>query len=820
MRLRALGALTLAVAVTSSIAPLTAAQAATATPHDVGTASTEFYLAHGNDASIGGGTVIDNTSPSVSVSSDLKTVTANIQGWELSLSSSAPLAPGTYTSGVSITVTMGTSYNCATGSFTIIEMSATDVNATFSLDCGPSASVPDSVGFLRYNATVDTPVPTTPNAAQAITDPPNSGTTSANADEFSFNSAPGDYIGVGSSVDFTGANLVVGGTQGTATVGAGTWTLDLSAPAGGLLVPGTYTGATGYPFNSGTAPGISLYGDGRGCDQYYGTFTIYQIASDATGALSQLNATFTQTCEKTTAPPLVGFIRYNATEPTPIPAFLTASASPVAGASLADGSTNVTLTAKSNATAGASYSYNFGDGAAATVSASSSATKAEYEGTYPVSVTVTDAGQITTSATGYFTVGDGYHAVTPQRLLDTRYGTGGTKGPVAKNGKVTITLPTSITNSGHGTLSAVVINLTVTQPTALGLVTAYSTGLSQNPTTSNLNYSKGETIANLVTVPILPGGKIVLSVSSGGTEQLIADLEGYYTAGNDPTNAGYGSVTPTRILDTRHDTGGAGGRVAGGKTIKLKLPSSVPTGATAIVLNVTAVAPSKAGVISVFPDGTTPNASNLNFPASENLPNLVIVAVPADRTIDFKNGGSGAVDILGDLDGYFSDSATSKFVPYYPTRLFDTRKYGGALDPFYYESYTMAYALQVPVAALTASLYNVTVTAPTASGYVSVVPDPIKNLPSVSNLNFSKGQTIANGVLAPMTNGVQDYLNGSPSGSIQLISDFFGYFAKPLATTAPPSSPNAKPSANVKSPLAGNAVAAPTARLGGSAFAR
>lgn len=811
MRLRALGALTLSIAVAGSIAPLTAAQAAAVSPHDVGTASTEFYLAHGNAASLNGGVLIDDTSPNVSVTAD--SITASVSGWEVALSSTTPLAPGTYTTGLSISSTMGSAYSCATGSFTIIEISASDVNATFSGDCGPNASVADNVGFVRYNATLATPVPTVPSSAQPVTDPPNSGTTSANADEFSFLSADGDYIGGGSSADYTGSNVVVNGSQGVADVDAGPWTLNLSAPTGGLLVPGTYVGATRYPFNSSSEPGISVYGDGRGCNNDYGTFTIYQIASDSTGALSQLNATFEQTCESATAPALVGFIRFNATEPTPVPtlpagsSLITPKLAISTGASESDGESDVVLDASGStgADSSASYSFDFHDGTTPTVSTTPKVTVPRWEGTYDVTVTITDGPQTVSTNPQWYTVGDGYHAVTPTRLLDTRNGTGGTTGPIAKNGKVVLTLPSSITDSGHGTLRAVTLNLTVTQPTALGLVTAYSTGLSQNPTTSNLNYSKGQTIANLVTVPVV-SNQIVLAVTSGGTEQLIADLEGYYTSGDDATNAGFGSVKPARIMDTRHNIGGVGGRVAGGKTIKLKLPSSVPTGAAAVVLNVTAVAPATAGFVSAFPDGSTPNTSNVNYPAGANLPNLVIVSVPADRTIDFKNGGSGAVDIVADLDGYFSTSATAKFVPFFPTRLFDTRKDGGPLGPYSYEWYAMAYALQVPTPALTAALYNVTVTQPTAPGFVSVVPDPISTLPSVSNLNFGKGQTIANSVLAPMTDGLQDYANGSPTGSIQLISDLFGYFAQPDSTVAPPNAP-------VGPSVRGNAVGAPATRL-------
>lgn len=792
MHLRALGALTVSIAVVGGIAPLTVAQAAT-TPHSsVGTAPTEFYLAHGNSASVNGGTVIDSTTPSVTVASNLESVTVSTSSWELSLSSSAALAPGTYTSGVSLLATMGSAYSCSTGSFTIIEMSATDVNATFSLDCGPTASVADNVGFVRYNATLTTPVPATPSAAQAITDPPNSGTTSANADEFSFISAQGDYIGGGSPADFTGSSVVVGGSQGVADVDAGGWTLNLSAPTGGLLVPGTYSGATRYPFNASGVPGLSLYGNGRGCNNDYGTFTIYQIASDSTGALSQLNATFSQTCEQTTAPPLVGFIRFNATEPTPVPALLTASLAPSTGSAQSNGETNVTLTASGNAAAGASYSYNFGDGAAATVSSSASVTKPEWEGTYPVSVTVTDAGQTYTTPTQWLTVGDGYHAVNPQRIMDTRKGQGAT-GPIKAMTTVTLPLPSSITSANHGPIEAVVLNVTVTGATAGGNVKVYSTGLSQVPATSNVNFGAGQTVANQVTVALVPNGQLVFNVQENpGTVQLIADVEGYYTSGNDPTNSGYAPVSPKRLIDTRSSTGGIGGRLPAWGHVRYTLPSSVPAGATAVAFNVTAVNTGSFGDLKVYPDSSTvPNISNLNFGKGNTVPNLVIVQVPANRAIDFYLDSNGAADLLVDLEGYYSTSATAKFVPVFPTRLFDTRTnfLPGPLQSGEWLITSMSYVVQVPTSALKSALYNVTVTQPQNNGNIIVAPDPLTSLPATSNVNFGKGETVANSALGTMSNGKQDFFNES-YGTTQLISDLFGYFATPLASTAPPSTPN------------------------------
>jgi hypothetical protein len=80
--------------------------------------------------------------------------------------------------------------------------------------------------------------------------------------------------------------------------------LDLDAPGtpdrpvpgrSALLVPGTYADAHRYPFN-GTGPGLSLYGDGSGCNTVTGSFTVTK--SVFVGSYVQtFDATFEQHCE-------------------------------------------------------------------------------------------------------------------------------------------------------------------------------------------------------------------------------------------------------------------------------------------------------------------------------------------------------------------------------------------------------------------------------------------------------------------------------------------------------------------------------------------
>jgi hypothetical protein len=73
---------------------------------------------------------------------------------------------------------------------------------------------------------------------------------------------------------------------------------------------------------------------------------------------------------------------------------------------------------------------------------------------------------------------------------------------------------------------AVALNVTVTGPTVGGFVTVYPDGLTR-PNTSNLNFTKGETIPNQVVVPVGSDGKIDFYNLAGATN-VVVDLAGYF----------------------------------------------------------------------------------------------------------------------------------------------------------------------------------------------------------------------------------------------------------------------------------------------------
>jgi hypothetical protein len=82
---------------------------------------------------------------------------------------------------------------------------------------------------------------------------------------------------------------------------------------------------------------------------------------------------------------------------------------------------------------------------------------------------------------------------------------------------------------------------------------------------------------------------------------------------------------------------------------------------------------------------------------------------------------------------------------------------------------------------VSAVVLNVTVTAPTTSGFLTVFGDGTTR-PTASNLNFVKAQTVPNPVVAPVgADGKVAVYNGS-GGSVQLIADVSGWFVGPAQT--------------------------------------
>ncbi|MET7820557.1 right-handed parallel beta-helix repeat-containing protein [Micromonospora zamorensis] len=371
-------------------------------------------------------------------------------------------------------------------------------------------------------------------------------------------------------------------------------------------------------------------------------------------------------------------------------------------------------------------------------------------------------------------LGAHYTAMAPTRVLDTRSAVGVTTStPVPPKSEVVVPVQ-SIGGVPAADISAVVLNVTATQPTTAGFLSVYPDDTSA-PTASSVNFVAKETVPNLVTVP-MSNGKIRIRNGSGGTVHVIADLQGWYGKAGD----GFATETLKRVLDTRTEDGA----LAPNGTRTLNLDRKVSPGATAVVLNVTVTAPQTNGVLKVFPYGSpVPNASNLNFVPGQTIPNLVIVPVK-DLKANIHNQSSGSVHVIADLAGYFGTDGQLSYVPNGPLRIADTRdatglpNRGGAKPLQAWETVNVSPDVDDLACCVTAAgvVANLTVTEPTTSGFLIGHPGA-EARPPVSNLNFVAGETSSNLAIVGTRGGLSLY--NSSSGTAHAIVDQAGIFINP-----------------------------------------
>jgi hypothetical protein len=389
----------------------------------------------------------------------------------------------------------------------------------------------------------------------------------------------------------------------------------------------------------------------------------------------------------------------------------------------------------------------------------------------------------------------GFVPLSPKRILDTRDGTG-TKGLRRKVGQNPLALDVSqVTGNPSVTPTAVVLNVTVTNPTTAGFLAVYG-NQGVLPSSSNLNFQAGQTVANQVVVPVDSLG-MVSFYDGAGAADVIADVAGYYTL--DKAASTYVADGPTRLLDTRNGTGTAGVKapVGTGKSLQLQVRGvqGVPDAASAVVLNVTATNATSSSYLTVYPDGQPlPTASNINFLKGQTVPNLVVVPVGADGKVDFYNR-AGTTDVIADIQGYYLPGAPNTggllhLTDLVTNRVLDTRNgtgTGGVKGPV---GAGQSVSLSVvpftggPASAITAVVLNVTATNATSGSYLTVYPDG-ENVPTASNVNFLKGQTVPNLVVVPVgADGKVDFYNRA--GTTDIVADVQGYFradSGPKATT-------------------------------------
>ncbi len=329
-------------------------------------------------------------------------------------------------------------------------------------------------------------------------------------------------------------------------------------------------------------------------------------------------------------------------------------------------------------------------------------------------------------------------SLTPTRLADTRPGWVAADGLFFANGPVPAGQLVQVPIAGRGGVpadaKAAVVNVTLVNAAAAGFATVFPCGT--RPNASSVNYAAGGTVANEVVARLSPVGSICVYTSA--TADVLVDVVGFVPASSD-----FVSLTPVRLADTRPTP------VAAGQVLEVSIAGrgGVPADAKAAVVNVTLVNAAAGGFATVFPCGTRPDASSVNYAAGGTVANEVIAKLSPVGSICVYT--SATADVLVDVVGFVP--ASSNYASLTPVRLADTRPTPVAAGQVL--EVTIAGRGGVPADAK-AAVVNVTLVNAAAGGFATVFPCGTR--PDASSVNYAAGGTVANEVIAKL----------SPTGSI------------------------------------------------------
>ncbi|MFZ0181434.1 MAG: hypothetical protein WAL84_16435 [Candidatus Dormiibacterota bacterium] len=284
-----------------------------------------------------------------------------------------------------------------------------------------------------------------------------------------------------------------------------------------------------------------------------------------------------------------------------------------------------------------------------------------------------------------------------------------------------------------------------------------------------------------------------------------------YATSTAPPKGPYTSVTPFRVCDTRPaapgivsnqcdngSTGAGSGPIGSGATRVITvdnfggLPAS---GVTAVVVNLTAIAPTVGTFLTLSPDGVSSRTSNLNPQAGQVRANLVEVGVSAAGKIDVFNA-LGSVNIVLDIEGFVSSTSTGLFTGSSPVRICDTRAVGGAVAPNRCNTAgasplgpgaTLTFNVNgapspVPGTGVSAVVFNLTAINPSVRTVLTAFTGSTR--PIASNINVEAHQAVPNRVIVPVTcsggNCTVSIWNGA--GSVNIAVDIDGWFTTGTGT--------------------------------------
>jgi hypothetical protein len=395
------------------------------------------------------------------------------------------------------------------------------------------------------------------------------------------------------------------------------------------------------------------------------------------------------------------------------------------------------------------------------------------------SIAVADT-TVATGTAGLFVPANG-------RLLDTRNGTGGYATPMPANTVRTVAAA-GVAGIPLGGVSALALTLAVVGAGTVGAISV-APGDVATPTGTALVFNPGDSVSNTDLVALHADGQ--LHVVSNATVNLIIDVQGYFTAGSATAPGGFVPVDQARIVDTRNGTNVPQAMVATGGAVTVTAAglAGVPSDASAVYVNIAVLGQTHNGYLRTYAaGGAVPTTGALDF---DDTTQAVSTAIPlsADGAFTVLVGAGGPVDLIVDIQGYFTPRDTAGAFTPAAVHLLDTRVApvrtiagNGVL------SLPVAGVAGIPtvgdgVAAVALNLRTVQPsTGSAAGGYLRVWASDQPE-PTTSSLNYTTANIYRTDLViaAPAADGTVTIHNGGPA-PIDLVVDVEGWFL----TTPPP----------------------------------
>ena len=240
-----------------------------------------------------------------------------------------------------------------------------------------------------------------------------------------------------------------------------------------------------------------------------------------------------------------------------------------------------------------------------------------------------------------------FHALPPTRILDTHKTGGALRAGATRS--VRVVGVAGVPSSGVMDVALNVVSLDSTATSYL----AVRPHAGPRPASPQLSWTKGQRVNTLVWVKVGSNGAVDVTNANGSTH-VVVDVEGYYTPAEQSGGDALTATPSTKLFDSRwsHRPVAAGAV----QTVPVVGRAGVPSGATAVVVQLTAVRPSSRDYVRAWSAGAArPKSVALYAPAAATSSATAVVPLTSTGAINVSP--ISATHVAVSVEGWFAPVA-------------------------------------------------------------------------------------------------------------------------------------------------------------------